>query len=235
MTDWFYNPDVQFNMWGTSHLLTIGIIIVAFISIFIFRKQLTPFRRQIRIVAGWLLILSRLSLDTWYIVTEQWTAQSSLPLELCSIASLLAGMMLLTKNKFLFEVLYFIAIGGAIMAILTPDLFFGFPQYRFLQFFSDHFLLILAPLLMIWLYDYQLTWQSVIKSFVFLNGLAAIVFVVNLFLSANYMFLREKPIGASLLDLLGPYPFYLVTLELIALFLFILLYLPFWMNAKRHA
>lgn len=231
MENWFYNPDTQFHMWDISHLITISIIVVLLILIFTFRKRLSPFRRPIRLMIGVLLILSRLSLDLWYITTDQWTAQSSLPLELCSIASLLAGVMLLTKSRFLFEVLYFIAIGGAVMAIVTPDLHFGFPQYRYIQFFFDHFLLILAPLLMIWLYHYQLTWRSVFKSLLFLNGLAAVVFIINQLISANYMFLREKPSGASLLDLLGPYPYYLLSLEFIALSLFFLLYFPF-INSK---
>src|SRR5699024_12212304 len=112
-----------------------------------FRKKLIPIRGPIRIITGLLLILSRLSLDIWYVTTNQWAAQSSLPFELCSIASLLAGVMLLTKNRFLFEVLYFIALSGAAMAIATPDLYFGFPQYRFIKFFFVYFFLFFPSLL----------------------------------------------------------------------------------------
>lgn len=220
-------------MWSLSHLLTISIIIVLIVLIYCFRNRLMSFRRPIRITVGVLLLLSRLSLDLWYILTDQWVVQSSLLLELCSIASLLAGVMLLTKSRFLFEVLYFIAIGGAVMAIGTPDLFFGFPQYRYIQFFLNHFLLIIAPLLMIWLYHYQITKRSVLKAFLFLNGLAAGIFIVNLLISANYMFLREKPRGASLLDVLGPYPYYLLALEAVAFILFFLLYLPFLNNQNK--
>src|SRR5699024_2642010 len=139
-------------MWGITHLLTICVMIILFIGIYKYRKALTSHRRSIRLTVGWLLIGSRLSLDIWYVTTDQWTVQSSLPLELCGISSLLAGVMLLTKSEFLFDVLYFISICGAIMAIITPDLYLRFPHYRLLQFFIDHFLLILAPLLMIWLY-----------------------------------------------------------------------------------
>src|SRR5690625_2584765 len=209
MENWFYNPNIQFHMWDSSHLLTIFIIVVLLILIFTLRKRLTPFRRPIRLIIGVLLILSRLSLDLWYITTDQWTAQSSLPLELCSIASLLAGIMLLTKSRFLFEVLYFIAISGAVMAIVTPDLYFGFPKYRYIQFFFVHFLLIISLLLMIWLYHYQITWRSVLTSFLFLHGLAALVYIVNHLISATYVFLSEKPGGLRLLDVLGPYPSYL--------------------------
>src|SRR5699024_4941958 len=122
------------------------------IALFIFRKPLVPYRRYIRLTAGWTLLISRISLDYWYISTGQWFASSSLPFELCSIASIVCAIMLLTKSKFLFEIFYFIAIGGAIQAILTPELLFVFPQYRYIQFFLDHTLLILAPLIMISLY-----------------------------------------------------------------------------------
>jgi len=234
MKNWFYNSNIQFHLWDFTHLLTISTIFGLITFTFLSRKKLIPIREPIRIITGLLLIFSRLSLDVWYITTNQWAVQSSLPFELCSIASLLAGGMLLTKNHFLFEVLYFIALGGAAMAIATPDLYFGFPQYRYIQFFFDHFLLILAPLLMIWLYHYQLTWRSVLKSFLFLNGLAAVVYIVNYLISANYMFLSEKPNGMSLLDVLGPYPYYLLSLEIIALVLFSLLYLPFSMIKFKH-
>lgn len=233
MLEWFYNPKEQFQMWNLTHLLTITIIIILYSWIFILRDKLRPFRKQIRLTIGIMIILSRVSLDIWYVTTGTWSLEYALPIELCSIASLAVGVMLLTKNHFLFETFYFIGIAGAIQALLTPDLSFGFPQFRFLQFFIDHFLLILAPLLMIWLYDYTITKRSILKAFMTINGLASIVFIINLFIDANYMFLIHKPVSASLLDLLGPYPYYLLSLEVIALIIFFILYLPFIRKRKK--
>lgn len=227
MAKWLYDPNVPFHMWGKEHVLTILFIFLMILCLYFFRQQLQPYRKIIRLVVGWILIFSRLSLDIWYVITDQWSLQSSLPLELCSIASLLCGIMLITNNYQLFEIGYFIVIGGAIQAILTPDLNFGFPQYRYLQFFLDHMLLILSPLIMIWLYQFTITKKSLIKSFITLNAIAGIVFVINLLLSSNYMFLRQKPSGPSLLDFLGPYPYYILSLEIVALIIFIILYLPF--------
>lgn len=227
MNNWLYDPNVTFQIWGKEHILTIFFIILIIFCVYFFRNRLQPYRKIIRLVVGWSLIVSRLSLDLWYVITDQWSLQSSLPLELCSIASLLCGIMLITKNYSLFEIGYFIAIGGATQAILTPDLNFGFPQYRFLQFFLDHMLLVLAPLIMIWLYRFTITKKSLTKSFITLNVIAGIVFVINLLFSANYMFLRQKPRGPSLLDFLGPYPYYIFSLEIVALIIFIILYLPF--------
>lgn len=229
---WFYNPDSNFQMWDMTHIITIALALTITVALFAFRKTLYPYRRTIRITVGSALIISRLSLDFWYVSTGQWTLKSSLPLELCSIASILCGIMLLTKNRHLFEVFYFIAIGGALQAILTPDLNFGFPQFRYIQFFFDHFLLISAPLIMIWLYDFKINHKSLIKSFLALNGIAVVVFCINTIFSANYMFLNHKPDSASLLDFLGPYPYYIFSLELVAFIIFIILYLPFTISSS---
>ncbi len=230
--NWYYNPNVTFQMGSFEHFMTIVIIFLVISSLFLFRHSLMPYRRTIRLTVGWGLILSRVSLDIWYIITDNWLVTSSLPLELCSIATVMGGIMLLTKNRFLCDVFYFIAIGGAIQAILTPDLYFGFPQFRFLQFFIDHMLLIISPLILIIFYQFNITFRSLLRSFMTLNGIALMVFIINKLVSANYMFLMEKPQGASLLDFLGPYPYYIFVLEGVTFLLFIILYVPFVIKNK---
>lgn len=232
---WFYDPAQQFHMWEKTHLATLAIIVSLYSILYLARHSLRRYRKVIRITVGMLLILSRISLDVWYVATGTWDIRRSLPLELCSLASLVGAVMLWTKSKFLFETFYFIGIAGALQAIITPDLHFGFPQYRYVQFFTDHFLLILSPLLMIWLYDYTITKVSLMKAFLTINGIAAIVFMINILLDANYMFLRDKPASASLLDILGPYPVYLFALEIIALILFFILFLPFIRRREEQA
>lgn len=234
MNSWFYNPESHFEMWGTSHLYTILFISLVLTGLFIFRKSLMPYRESIRISVGWALIISRLSLDLWYVITKQWFITSSLPLELCSIATILCGVMLLTKSYNLFEVFYFIALGGASQAILTPDLQFDFPQFRFWQFFIDHLLLLIAPLILLWLYHFKITLKSLLKSFVLLNIIAVVIFTINILLHANYMFLRQKPTSESLLDFLGPYPYYIFSLEIVVLLIFTILYLPFAWKARKN-
>lgn len=179
MTEWFYNPVNAFQMGQFIHIVTLLIIVMIYSLIYISRHQLRPHRKFIRQTVGIMLILSRISLDIWYLTTGTWSIQHALPIELCSIASLAAGVMLLTKNHFLFETFYFIGIAGAIQAMLTPDLHYGFPQFRYLQFFMDHFLLILAPLLMIWLYDYTISKFSILKAFLMINGLALLIFITR--------------------------------------------------------
>lgn len=232
MYNWYYDPNHGFHMWGTAHLITIALALILVLALFIFQRLLSRYRQVIRITVGCLLITGRLSMDVWYLVNGQWTVTNSLPFQLCDICAIVCGIMLLTKSRQLFEITYFIALGGPIQAILTPDLNYGFPQFRFLQFFITHFLILISPLILCLFYQYSIHLKSLVKSFIVLNALALVMFFIDIWLDANYMLLRGKPNSASLLDFLGPYPYYILSLEGIAIIVYVILYLPFAL--KKH-
>jgi uncharacterized membrane protein YwaF len=55
-------------------------------------------------------------------------------------------------------------------------------------------------------------------------------------LGSQYMYSMRKPETASALDLMGPWPWYLLTAQFVALLLFVLLYLPFaWQDRRQKA
>jgi hypothetical integral membrane protein (TIGR02206 family) len=141
--------------------------------------------------------------------------------------------MLITKRRFVFEVVYFFGLAGALQALITPELFYTFPHFRFLHFFIAHFAIILSILYMVWVEGASITLRSVFKSFIVLNLFALIALFTNIATGANYMFLARKPQNPSILDFLGPYPWYILSLEVIAFVMFLLLYLPFLIKQKR--
>jgi hypothetical integral membrane protein (TIGR02206 family) len=79
-------------------------------------------------------------------------------------------------------------------------------------------------------------WDSIPRVFVRTLLLAAVIFPLNfLHPDMNYMFLKHPPLGGSLIDLLGPWPWYLLSLMGVALVLFVLAYLPYAISDKMKA
>lgn len=223
------DSTVNFIAYSSAHLITLVILILLAILLFAFRVTLHTH------VAGnvirWLLIavlaLSEISLNVWYIGQGRYDIQDTLPLELCSISLYLCIAMLIWRSKRLLQIVYFTGIGGALQALLTPVLDYGFPHFRFLEFFIAHIAIILAVLYMVWVERQRVQLRSVWIAMGFMNFLLLTVGTANWLTGGNYMFLARKPDTASLLDLLGPYPWYLLALEAVALLLFLLLYFPF--------
>ncbi len=73
---------------------------------------------------------------------------------------------------------------------------------------------------------------AMIKVFGMTAGYTVAVGIVDWVAGANYMFLRHPPHTWSLLSILGPWPWYLLTASAVALAFFLLLDAPFW--AGRH-
>jgi len=127
--------------------------------------------------------------------------------------------------------MYFIGIGGALQALATPALGYGFPHFGYFFFFAEHGCVILTALYYVFIENRKFTFYSVLRSMLYLTLIGAGVLAFDLMLGSNYMFLLHKPGSASILDFLGPWPWYLVSCEGIALVTFSLLYAPTHVSA----
>jgi hypothetical integral membrane protein (TIGR02206 family) len=237
----FFRSEISnyFVMFSASHLICIALLAAAIIGLYAGRHRLAihPRAAAVRYLLIAALLVPEVGLNIWYVLNGIWDFRHTLPLELCSISLILSIVMLMKRSYFLYQFLFFAGLGGAMQAILTPNLDYPFPHFRFIHFFVVHSAIILAPLYMTWIGKMKPTLRSIGLTMLILNGLAVLVGLTDYVLGANYMFLLHKPETVSVLDLLGNYPYYLLSEEGIALVIFILLYLPFsriW-TKNRHA
>ncbi|WP_332693038.1 TIGR02206 family membrane protein [Halalkalibacter lacteus] len=214
---------------SSVHIFTLILFLVFVILLYSLRhfSRMKRFGRWILVLS---LAISELSLLLWGISVELWDIRFNLPLQLCTISLYLCMYMLVFKSYFVFEIVYFFGLAGALQALITPDLFYTFPHFRFLHFFIAHFAIILAILYMVWVEKFTVSARSISKSMLVLNVFALMAFLVNQATGANYMFLARKPPNVSILDYLGPYPWYILSLELLAFIMFLLLYFPFFIQ-----
>jgi hypothetical integral membrane protein (TIGR02206 family) len=133
-----------------------------------------------------------------------------------------------------YEILFFTALLGATQAIFTPALTYDFPHFRFFHFFLSHAVMVWVTLYFTWVKGYHPTFQSVLKLVIFINLFMPIILIVNKYTNGNYWFLRHKPEGRSFMDLLGPYPWYIFSLEGLLVILSLITWLIFRKWEKNH-
>lgn len=229
----FFRTDYQgtgFTFFSTSHLLALGVIAFLGISIYLFRHQLRQESWDLtgRYTLAFILLLQESLLNTWRLVNGTWSVATSLPLHLCGAGVVLSIFMLIYRKYWIYEICYFWGLGGAIQALFTPDIGqYGFPHFRFFHFFVSHGTLILASLFMTFVYQYRPSHRSVWKIFLYTNVYMAFIAVFNALTGANYLYICHKPATGSILDFLGPWPWYILALEVVGIVAFYIYYSPF--------
>ncbi len=159
----------------------------------------------------------------------------SLPLELCHwvLAACLAALLL--NDPLASEIAYFWGMGGTLQAVLTPDLPQGFPSWDFVLFYWAHGSILLAIAYLIAVRGFRPRPRSVVRMMIAANLYLVIVGSLDLAFGWNYGYLMHPPAQPSLLDWLGPWPWYLVSLEVVALAIFWILSLPWKVRRAEDA
>lgn len=219
-----------FTMFSTAHIIAIAVLCLFILLLFTLKRKRSIQAENAllieRLFALTLLVMEILY-HVWLFKAGRWDLSDSLPLELCSISLVMAIVLLWTGNRHVYDFVFFAGVGGALQAVATPDLDLGFPHFRYFHFFYTHIGIILTAIYFTWVKGYRPDFRGIIKTMIILNLLLPLIYVINVLFQGNYMFLREKPINGSLLDFLGPYPWYILTLELVSFTIFIFLWLLF--------
>ncbi|QWC24659.1 TIGR02206 family membrane protein [Bacillus haikouensis] len=227
----FRYKEFPFQIYSASHIIAVLLMIIFIVLLYKYRNNLSMNgKKAIRLILIATLAAGEIFFQFWYALNGLWSPAVNLPFQLCSLSIYLCIIMLITRNKLIFEVAFFASLTGAFIAMITPELFFGYPHIRFFQFFIVHAAIILSCFYMRWVEGFSSTVLSPIKSFLGLNLFAAAAYVLNMAFGGNYMFLAHKPYNPSPIDYLGDYPWYLLSLEAISLILFYLMYLPIHLN-----
>ena len=225
----------QFTPWSASHLWAMGISLLCIIFIPLLAKKHLNAQWQHRLgaaigfsIAGaWIL---------WTILelcAGTFDVRRHLPLQMCRFSNLAIVLVLVWKRQWWYEILYFWALAGMLQATLTPDLQEEFPHFMYFRYWIGHPGMILAIVYATVVYGMRPLPRHIMKAMLALNVLLLVAIVVNLSIDANYLFICQKPPTASLLDHLGPWPWYVLGAEFAALANFALAYTP-WLFMDRR-
>jgi hypothetical integral membrane protein (TIGR02206 family) len=152
-----------------------------------------------------------------------WTLGFNLPLQLTDAVTLVSILALWRPRPLPVELLYFWALTASLQAVITPDLDQTFPSIFYFTYFTTHSGAVVAACLLVFGRRLLPRPAAVWRVFAVTVAFAALAELGNLLTGGNYMFLREKPSSASLLDLMGPWPWYILTAAVLALAMFLTL------------
>ncbi len=151
------------------------------------------------------------------VVLGTWTVRYDLPLQLTDAVSVISILALWTRRPRLIELCWFWSLTASLQAVLTPDLAVSFPDVYYFTYFIYHIGAIVGACLLV-LGDRNYprpgaVWRVYLTTLAF-TMLAAAGDIVT---GGNYMFLSEKPEHNSLLDVLGPWPWYIASTAVVGL------------------
>lgn len=226
-----------FVPFGTSHLAVMALTVVIPAGLAAVTRWLRSerFVRAVSLAFAGLLIVTWI-VWYWLIAARGWTSpQTILPMDLCDWATIATLVTLSWPNQRSYELAYFWAFSGTLQALVTPELYYDFPDLRFVIFFAFHGGTIAAALFLtlgrrMRPYPSSLPRVMAWSLFYLVSTLA-----VNRLFGTNFGYLSAKPTTPSLLDLMGPWPIYIVALAGLGVFYVFALYVPFFIADRlRH-
>ena len=159
-----------------------------------------------------------------YALRHEWTVEVNLPLQLSDAVTLTSVAALWhPESAVLVELVYFWALSASVQAVVTPDLRQSFADPLFFTYFATHSGAIVAACLLVFGARRLPRPDAVRRVCAITAAFAAVAAIATVLTGGNYMFLRRKPAGGSLLDVMGPWPVYIVAGAAAALIIFIAL------------
>jgi hypothetical integral membrane protein (TIGR02206 family) len=224
----------EFTAYGSSHWTVLAVFAVgAAALIWIGRRQTESQARVLGRVLG-ALILAVFGVALVYKLIHP-TLDSSVPLQLCDVAELMAAYALWSQRHWAFALTYYWGLVLSSQALITPDVGApDFPSHGFLTFFALHVLVVWAAIYLTWGRGMRPQWRSYRFAIITTLAWAAFTFTFNVIAGTDYGYLNRKPPVASLLDALGPWPVYLLAEVVIVLIVWALMTWP-WERTRRLA
>lgn len=232
----FYTDTENFAAYSVEHLLGVLSVLLFGIWFLYMGKYKWNEKQQWRNAIIFACVLYAIQLFKTFIriYLGNFNSATDLPLELCNIIPLIMIIALWKKSRMLLSIIFFWIMAGTIQANITPTLLNVFPHYEWIRYWMIHTGLPIMAIYSFYVLGYRYNFRDIVRSALGMNAVAAVIYIINIALDANYMYLVSKPPPGTVYDILGPWPWYIVSLEFALLIFFSIAYLPFRLYSYLH-
>jgi len=208
--------------WVRNNLIAlISMLSVLVVGRFLNKKQNT----YVLYAMGLILVFSSIYSPLRSYLIGDWNTATDLPFHLCGISGLICAILPFLKRKqVLFDFVFYTGIIGGIMSMLTPQMnSYDGSQFAYLEYYVRHSIILVMPIYLLQNYGMELTKKSMIRTFIALNVLLAIIMPFNFYVGGNYMYLAEPPQVKNPL-VIGEWPYYVLWFEVFMIVLLLVLF-----------
>lgn len=203
-----------------------SIAVVTMLAVLIVARYLSHKQNTyVTYLMGVVLVFSSIFSPLRVYLLGDWNIATDLPLHLCGISGLICAILPFLKRKqMLFDFVYYTGIIGGVMSMLTPQMNgYDGSLFAYGEYYLRHSIILIMPIYMLQNLNMKLTKQSMIRTFLGLNVLVALIMPLNFAVGGNYMYLAEAPKVDNPL-VIGEWPYYILWFEVFMVLLLVLLY-----------
>ena len=225
---------VGFTHYDFLHTLWLILFATATIANIIYYRNATPEKRsQWRKIIAALLIADELFKMAGLFIGGNYQF-SYLPLHLCSINIFVIAYHSFKPNRLLDSILYTVCIPGALAALLFPS-WTSLPLGNFMHIhsFTVHILLALYPIVLTCGGDIRPKVQDIPKCVGILMAAALPIYLINLLLGTNFMFLMEADAHTPLFIFKQLFGSHIWGFPIIIAGILIVMFTPWYLYDKR--
>ena len=173
---------MKFEMWSFWHILYMISPFIIFAGIYFFiRNKSKKEKENLGIILGVISILTLVVRNVDIFIRDGWDLEV-IPLQVCHIGSLIAGLALITKKKWLISTAFCFNIIPAFLAMLIADALANYDtilKIRAQSYIWGHIFIIVCALYGVMVYLPKLTKKDLVKSLVFVGSMAIVAIICN--------------------------------------------------------
>ncbi len=216
---------LYFSYFSQIHLYSFIVsAVICIILLFIPKLYKNINLQKYSVFLGIFILLFKLLDSVYRIVYQYEPVYNTVPIHLCNFAAISAGIFLITRKGFFFNLMYFLSFGAAFALVLPGVTYYYYPVYVYI-FMIMHALEFVGVIYGFVYLKEKITFKGFIGSCAVLLGLFLFSYFYNLRFGTNAMFLNDYI--APMVSFIKPFGLYIIVLIISMLFIMFLMYLPF--------
>lgn len=225
-----------FVLFGNIHIITMLVILSVSILLPLIYKNKSEAQNSVMTKVIAYIIIAHVVISPYkdlFLLENPYNWREVLPFHMCDLSEIFIAWFLLGGPKILYKCAFFWGIGGATMAIITPDISYHDLDYAF--FMIGHGMIVLGIMYAtIALGNRPYATDILTVSLITACILLPITYIINLLLGepANFWYLMAKPEGASLMDAFPEPPYHILVLMPLAIATFFIIYAPYFIKDR---